>query len=66
MSTDTSAEKVARDFVDGVLAERTRLGYTRKVSKKSYGRAVHQAAGVFSRLGKANGRAHDNTAGKAA
>jgi hypothetical protein len=50
MSADPEAEKAAKEFIDGALAARERLGYTAKVSKKSYRRAVEQATGVFELL----------------
>ena len=40
----------AKAYVDTILAERNRLGYSRKVAKKSYGQAVDRAAGVFETL----------------
>jgi hypothetical protein len=55
MAVDRSAEQAAKDYVDGALAARRRLGYPAKISKKSYGRAVNQVAGVFERLHEANG-----------
>jgi hypothetical protein len=57
MRTDGRATQAAKEYVDSALAERSRLGYTARISKKSYGRAVAQAAGVFARLHEANGRA---------
>jgi hypothetical protein len=50
MAADPEARKRAKDFIDSALAARGRLGYSAKVSKKSYGRAVDQAADVFERL----------------
>jgi hypothetical protein len=50
MATDPEVKKTAKDFIDSALAERERLGYSSKVSKKSYGRAVDQATDVFERL----------------
>jgi hypothetical protein len=50
MAADPEVRKAAKEFVDGALAARERLGYSAKVSKKSYGRAVEQATGVFERL----------------
>jgi hypothetical protein len=50
MGADPEAEKAAREFIDGALATRERLGYTAKVSRKSYRRAVEQATGVFERF----------------
>jgi hypothetical protein len=55
MRTDGRATQAAKEYVDSALAERSRLGYTARISKKSYGRAVAQAAGVFARLDEANG-----------
>jgi hypothetical protein len=40
----------AKAYVDTILAERHRLGYSRKVAKKSYGQAVDRAASVFETL----------------
>jgi hypothetical protein len=54
MAADRRTEKAARNFIDSALAERNRLGYTRKISKKSYGRAVDQAAEVFETLARTN------------
>jgi hypothetical protein len=54
MRTDGRATQAAKEYVDSALAERSRLGYTARISKKSYGRAVTQAAGVFARLNEAN------------
>ena len=50
MADDLEAKKAAKAFIDGALAARERLGYSAKVSKKSYGRAVEQATSVFERL----------------
>jgi hypothetical protein len=50
MAADPEAKKAAKEFIDSALAARERLGYSAKVSKKSYGRAVEQATGVFERL----------------
>jgi hypothetical protein len=50
MATDPEAKKTAEDFIDSALAERERLGYSSKISKKSYRRAVDQATDVFERL----------------
>jgi hypothetical protein len=50
MATDPEMKKTAKDFIDSALAERERLGYSSKISKKSYGRAVDQATHVFERL----------------
>jgi hypothetical protein len=47
---DPDASKTAKEFIDRALAARGRLGYSTKVSKKSYGRAVEQAADVFEAL----------------
>jgi hypothetical protein len=50
MAADPDVKKAAKEFIDRALAERERLGYSSKVSKKSYGRAVDQATDVFERL----------------
>jgi hypothetical protein len=50
MAADPEVRKMAKDFIDSALAARGRLGYSAKVSKKSYGRAVDQATDVFERL----------------
>ena len=42
--------KAAKEYVDKALAERGKLGYKANVPKKSYNRAVAQAADVFGRL----------------
>ena len=47
---DPDVSKKAKEFIDRALAARGRLGYSTKVSKKSYGLAVDQAAGVFGAL----------------
>jgi hypothetical protein len=47
---EPDAEKTAKEFIDGSLAARTQLGYSAKVSKRSYGQAVKRVAGVFERL----------------
>ena len=49
-SAEPAANEAARAYVDTILAERDRLGYSRKVAKKSYGQAVDRAAGVFETL----------------
>ena len=50
MAADPDVKKAAKKFIDSALAARARLGYSAKVSKKSYGRAVDQATDVFERL----------------
>jgi hypothetical protein len=50
MATDPDVREKAKEFIDSALAARERLGYSAKVSKKSYGRAVDRATGVFERL----------------
>jgi hypothetical protein len=45
-------QKAAKEFIDSALAARARLGYSAKVSKKSYGRAVDQATHVFERFAR--------------
>jgi hypothetical protein len=52
---DPDVTKIAKAFIDGALAARERLGYSARVSKKSYRRAVDQAAFVFEDLRAANG-----------
>jgi len=52
--TDADVTKKAKEFIDSVLAARGRLGYSTHVSKKSYGRAVSQAACVFETLQETN------------
>lgn len=52
-AADPEIEKAAKEYVDKALAERDRLGYSAKVPKKSYGRAVAQAADAFDRLARA-------------
>lgn len=47
------ASKAAKEYVDKALAERSKLGYTRGVPKKSVSRAVAQAADVFGKLARA-------------
>ena len=47
---DADVSKTAKEFIDRALAARGRLGYSAKISKKSYGRAVDQAADVFEAL----------------
>jgi hypothetical protein len=49
MAADPEVRKTAKDFIDSALAARGRLGYSAKVSKKSYGRAIDQATAVFER-----------------
>jgi hypothetical protein len=56
MASDSEVKKVAREYIDSAMAERRRLGYAAKVSRKSYGHAVDQAAGVFEKLHGANQR----------
>jgi hypothetical protein len=36
--------------IDSALAARKQLGYSARISKKSYGRAVEQATDIFERL----------------
>jgi hypothetical protein len=48
--TEADVTKKAQEFIDSALAARGRLGYSTRVSKKSYGRAVSQAALVFQTL----------------
>lgn len=57
---DADVTKKATEFIDSVFAARGRLGYSTRVSKKSYGRAVSQAACVFETLQgtKAERKAH--------
>jgi hypothetical protein len=50
MAADPEVRKMAKDFIDSALAARGRLGYSAKISKKSYGRAVDRATDVFERL----------------
>jgi hypothetical protein len=50
MEADPEVKKAAKEFIDSALAARERLGYSAKVPKKAYGRAVEQATGVFERL----------------
>jgi hypothetical protein len=52
---EPDANEAAKAYVDTVLAERHRLGYSRKVAKKSYGQAVNRAAGVFEMLRRTTG-----------
>jgi hypothetical protein len=52
MSDD--ATKAAKAFIDAALAAREHLGYSARVSKKSYGLAVTRAASVFEDLRTAN------------
>jgi hypothetical protein len=52
--TDTDATKTAKAFIDAALAAREHLGYSARVSKKSYGLAVTQAASVFEDLRAVN------------
>jgi hypothetical protein len=47
---DPDVSKTAKEFIDRALAARGRLGYSTKISKKSYGLAVDQVAGVFQAL----------------
>jgi hypothetical protein len=47
------ANKAAKEYVDKALAERSRLGYTTGVPKKSVSRAVAQTADVFEKLSRA-------------
>jgi len=47
------ANKAAKEYVDKALAERSRLGYTKSVPKKSVSRAVAQTADVFEKLSRA-------------
>jgi hypothetical protein len=65
MATDPEVKKTAKEFVDRALAARERLGYSAKVSKKSYGRAVDQATGVFERLRETTVGAHGRSAAPA-
>jgi hypothetical protein len=53
--TDPNITETAKEFVDRVLAARGQLGYSARVSKKSYGLAVKQAASVFETLRATNG-----------
>jgi hypothetical protein len=55
MTARDDASKAAKEYVDKALAERSRLGYTANVPKKSVSRAVAQAADVFGKLARANG-----------
>jgi hypothetical protein len=48
--SDADVTKTAKQFIDSALAARGHLGYSAHVSKKSYGRAVSQAASVFETL----------------
>jgi hypothetical protein len=50
MEADPEVKKAAKEFIDSALAARERLGYSAKISKKAYGRAVEQATHVFERL----------------
>lgn len=50
MAADPDVQKAAKEFIDSALAARARLGYSAKVSKRSYRRAVDQATDVFERL----------------
>jgi hypothetical protein len=50
MAADPEVKKAAEEFIDGALAARERLGYSAKISKKAYRRAVKQATDVFERL----------------
>jgi|tagenome__1003787_1003787.scaffolds.fasta_scaffold15179892_2 hypothetical protein len=52
MAARDEFSKAAKEYVDKALAERSRLGYTANVSKKSYSRAVAQAADVFGKLAR--------------
>ena len=49
-SPELRVNEAAKSYVDGILAERHRLGYSKKVAKKSYGQAVARAASVFETL----------------
>jgi len=48
--SDPDVKKTAKEFIDAALAARGRLGYSTKVSRKSYGRAISQAASAFETL----------------
>ncbi len=50
------AERVAREFIDKALETQRRLGYKDVVPKKSYERAVKQAAEVLGTLETAEGK----------
>ena len=52
--TDPNVVKMATEFIDRALEARGQLGYSAKVSKKSYGLAVKRAACVFERLSATN------------
>jgi hypothetical protein len=47
------ATKAAKEYVAKALAERSKLGYTKGVPKKSVSRAVAQAADAFGKLARA-------------
>src|SRR5215204_5433532 len=47
---DPDVNKSAEELIGRALAARGRLGYLAKISKKSYGRAVDQAADAFEVL----------------
>lgn len=51
---EPAVTQAAKSYVDTVLAERRRLGYSRKVAKRSYGQAVDRAARVFETLRRTN------------
>lgn len=51
---DSEAKKIAKEYIDSALAERRKLGYGARISKKSYGAAVERAAGVFEEFQRAN------------
>ena len=55
MQGESHVKEAAKAYVDTVLAERDRLGYAAKIPKKSYGRAIDRAAGVFETLRRTNG-----------
>jgi hypothetical protein len=58
---DPDVSKTAKEFIDRALAARGRLGYPTKVSKKSYGLAIDQAAGVFQALRATSGDRKERT-----
>jgi hypothetical protein len=53
--------QAAKEYVDKALAERSKLGYTRAVPKKSVSRAVAQAADVFTSLRRLQDRGRTET-----
>ena len=53
MAARDEFSKAAKEYVDKALAERSKLGYTKGVPKKSISKAVAQAANALGKLARA-------------